>query len=85
MGIYVALSILDFPLCFLAVKLLGEKRVAHAEHVVVDGVKSMFSRFLPQAPESKEQEESVPDDNESNENSTESTQTDASEFDKTVW
>ncbi|PVI04410.1 hypothetical protein DM02DRAFT_716238 [Periconia macrospinosa] len=80
MGVYVALSIVDFPLCFLAVKLLGEKRVAHAEHVVVGGVKSIFSKILPQASESEVQEESVKNDNEFDENSTDLTEADA-----TIW
>ena len=36
MGIYFALSALDFPFCFLAVRLLGTERIGHWEHVVVE-------------------------------------------------
>jgi hypothetical protein len=46
-GVYFALSLADFPFCFLAVKLLGAERVAHAEHVVVGGAKDMIQRVFP--------------------------------------
>ncbi|KAF1961876.1 hypothetical protein CC80DRAFT_401332 [Byssothecium circinans] len=46
-GVYFALSIADFPLCFLAVKVLGAERVAHAEHAVIGGTKSLVQRIFP--------------------------------------
>ncbi|KAL5115051.1 DUF1279 superfamily [Pleosporales sp. CAS-2024a] len=33
-GVYFGLSLLDFPFCFLAVRLLGTDRIGHYEHVV---------------------------------------------------
>lgn len=36
MGIYFSLSALDFPFCFLAVRLLGTERIGHWEHVVME-------------------------------------------------
>jgi hypothetical protein len=43
LGVYLVLSALDFPFCFAAVRLLGIERIGHYEHVVVDGVKGIFS------------------------------------------
>jgi hypothetical protein len=37
-GVYLALSALDFPFCFLAVRLLGTERIGHYE----DAIKSAF-------------------------------------------
>ncbi|KAH0544715.1 hypothetical protein FGG08_001220 [Glutinoglossum americanum] len=34
-GVYLFLSALDFPFCFLAVRTLGTDRIAHWEHVVI--------------------------------------------------
>jgi hypothetical protein len=39
LGIYLALSALDFPFCFLAVQQLGTDRIGHWEHVVLSYVK----------------------------------------------
>lgn len=41
LGIYLLLSALDFPFCFLAVRLLGTERIGRWEHAVVEGVKSL--------------------------------------------
>lgn len=41
-GVYFALSALDFPFCFLAVRALGTERIGHYEHVVVDTFKNTF-------------------------------------------
>ena len=38
MGVYLALSALDFPFCFAAVRWLGPERVGKAEEAVVDGI-----------------------------------------------
>lgn len=37
-----ALSALDFPFCFIAVRALGTERIGHYEHVVVDTFKRLF-------------------------------------------
>lgn len=41
LGVYLALSALDFPFCFLAVRLLGTDRIGHWEHVIVSYVKGL--------------------------------------------
>jgi len=40
--IYLGLSALDFPFCFLAVKMLGTDLIGHWEHVVVSNVKALL-------------------------------------------
>jgi Protein of unknown function (DUF1279) len=47
-GVYLALSALDFPFCFLAVKLLGTDRIGHWEHVVLSYVKGLIKWPLGQ-------------------------------------
>ncbi|RMD42396.1 hypothetical protein DV735_g2719, partial [Chaetothyriales sp. CBS 134920] len=42
-GVYFALSALDFPFCFLAVRTLGTDRIGHWEHVIVTTVKEWIS------------------------------------------
>jgi hypothetical protein len=42
LGVYFALSVLDFPFCFLAVRALGTERIGHYEHVVVEAFKNTF-------------------------------------------
>lgn len=42
LGVYMALTVLDFPFCFLAVRSLGTERIGHYEHVVVEAFKSTF-------------------------------------------
>ncbi|KAL1304574.1 hypothetical protein AAFC00_003546 [Neodothiora populina] len=46
LGVYLGLSALDFPLCFLAVRWLGTDRIGHWEHVVLEtfwkGVESVY-------------------------------------------
>lgn len=39
-GVYFALSVLDFPFCFLAVRLIGTDTVGHWEHVIVQKFKA---------------------------------------------
>lgn len=41
-GVYFALSALDFPFCFLAVRLIGTDTIGHYEHVVVEGIKGIL-------------------------------------------
>ena len=47
MGVYLGLSALDFPLCFLAVRLLGTDRIGHYEEVVKDGFWSLVRLVIP--------------------------------------
>ncbi|OJD27091.1 hypothetical protein ACJ73_01509 [Blastomyces percursus] len=47
LGVYLTLSALDFPFCFIAVRLLGVERIGHYEHVLVEGFKGIFGSVLP--------------------------------------
>lgn len=47
MGVYLALSALDFPFCFLAVRALGTDRIGQWEHNVVQYVKSVIAIPFP--------------------------------------
>lgn len=49
MGVYLGLSALDFPLCFLAVRLLGTDRIGHYEDVVKDGFWNLVRLVFPDA------------------------------------
>lgn len=44
-GVYFLLSVLDFPFCFLFVKMVGTEKIAHYEHIIVDG----FWNIMPEA------------------------------------
>lgn len=44
-GVYLTLSVLDFPFCFLFVKVVGTDRIAVAEHYVT----STVSRVIPES------------------------------------
>ncbi|EMF08315.1 uncharacterized protein SEPMUDRAFT_152008 [Sphaerulina musiva SO2202] len=46
-GIYLGLSVLDFPFCFLAVKWFGTERVAEIEHTIMDGFWNLAERAMP--------------------------------------
>jgi hypothetical protein len=50
LGVYLALSALDFPFCFLGVRLLGTERIGRWEHVVIgafwDVVRIPFPDFV---------------------------------------
>lgn len=46
-GVYFGLSALDFPFCYLAVRMLGTERVGHYEHVVVESIKSLIQVPFP--------------------------------------
>jgi hypothetical protein len=48
LGVYLGLSALDFPFCFIAVRLLGVERIGHWEHVVVQTVKDAVHSVWPQ-------------------------------------
>lgn len=48
-GVYLALSALDFPFCFLAVRLLGTDRIGQYEQVVKDAFWSAVRLAFPNA------------------------------------
>jgi hypothetical protein len=48
-GVYFALSLLDFPFCFLAVRLLGTERIGHYEDIVKHAFWSVVRLALPDA------------------------------------
>ncbi|KAK0614267.1 hypothetical protein B0T14DRAFT_393540, partial [Immersiella caudata] len=48
-GIYMTLSVLDFPFCFLLVRSVGTERIAEIEHIVVSNVK----KVIPQSVQDK--------------------------------
>lgn len=62
-GVYLALTVADFPFCFLAVKYIGEERVSHAEHVVVGGVKRGIQRVFPGLFQERGSEKAQPEGN----------------------
>ncbi|KAL2196527.1 hypothetical protein P885DRAFT_37843 [Corynascus similis CBS 632.67] len=41
-GIYLALSVLDFPFCFLLVRTVGTEKIAHVEDIVVRNVQKVI-------------------------------------------
>ncbi|KAK4122501.1 hypothetical protein N657DRAFT_635239 [Parathielavia appendiculata] len=41
-GVYLALSVLDFPFCFLLVRTVGTEKIAHLEHIVVSNVQKVI-------------------------------------------
>jgi hypothetical protein len=47
-GVYFALSVLDFPFCFLLVRTVGTDRIAAAEHFVVSHVKQVIPEGVKQ-------------------------------------
>lgn len=47
LGVYLLLSAVDFPFCFLAVRLFGVERIGYYEHVVVEGVKDLLRSIWP--------------------------------------
>lgn len=45
---------LDFPFCFLAVRVVGTERIGEAEHAIVDGFWSLVGQVMPSMrPENK--------------------------------
>ncbi|SPQ22223.1 b5ad534c-532b-4aba-a319-0cdec13c05c9 [Thermothielavioides terrestris] len=41
-GVYLGLSVLDFPFCFLLVRTVGTEKIAHLEHIVVSNVQKVI-------------------------------------------
>jgi len=52
-GVYMGLSALDFPFCFLAVRALGTERIGQWEHAVVTTVKEAVGRVIPLSKEAE--------------------------------
>lgn len=48
-GVYFGLSLLDFPFCFLAVRLLGTDRIGHYEEAIKDAFWSVVRLAIPGA------------------------------------
>lgn len=48
-GVYLGLSLIDFPLCFMAVRLLGTDRIGHYEHVLKNALWSVVRLVIPDA------------------------------------
>lgn len=42
LGVYLALTALDLPFCFLAVRMIGPDKVGHWEHVIVSYIKDLI-------------------------------------------
>jgi hypothetical protein len=53
-GVYLFLSALDFPFCFLAVQTLGTDRIAHWEHMVIQWVWKVVPWPFPVAKQTEE-------------------------------
>lgn len=47
-GVYLGLSVLDFPFCFLLVRMVGTDRIAEIEHWVMAGVKKVVPESVKQ-------------------------------------
>ncbi|KAF1960136.1 hypothetical protein CC80DRAFT_489352, partial [Byssothecium circinans] len=47
LGVYMGLTVLDFPFCFLTVRMLGTDRIGHYEHVIIEGVKNVLRIPFP--------------------------------------
>lgn len=47
LGVYLALSALDFPFCFATVRLVGVERIGYLEHAILDWIKGTFGQFWP--------------------------------------
>jgi len=58
-GIYLGLSALDFPFCFLAVRWFGPERIGHLEHVIVDHVWRAVETVIPGLKEKREKNEAL--------------------------
>lgn len=49
LGVYLGLSVLDFPFCFLAVRFIGTDRIGHYEHVIKEAFWSVVRIAIPDA------------------------------------
>lgn len=48
LGVYLGLSVLDFPFCFLLVRMVGTDRIAEVEHWVMAGIKKVVPESVKQ-------------------------------------
>lgn len=48
LGVYLGLSVLDFPFCFLLVRMVGTDRIAEVEHWVMAGIKRVVPESVKQ-------------------------------------
>lgn len=62
LGVYLGLTALDFPFCFLAVRMLGTDKIGHYEHVAVEAVKSVIRIPFPSIGKKAESVEGSPAD-----------------------
>lgn len=53
LGVYLALTALDFPFCFLAVRMLGTDRIGHWEHVILEALRGLVKWPLPEVAQDK--------------------------------
>ena len=49
LGVYLLLSAIDFPLCFVAVRFFGAERIGHIEHVIVGSVRNAIAAVWPRS------------------------------------
>ncbi|KAF2736362.1 hypothetical protein EJ04DRAFT_575492 [Polyplosphaeria fusca] len=56
LGVYFALTALDLPLCFVAVRTVGTEKIGHYEHVVVESLRSLVAVVFPSMKKEKDQE-----------------------------
>ena len=42
LGVYLLLTALDFPFCFLAVRWVGSERIGHWESVIIQGIRNLL-------------------------------------------
>ncbi|CRG85536.1 hypothetical protein PISL3812_02588 [Talaromyces islandicus] len=56
LGVYLALSALDFPFCFATVRLVGVERIGYMEHAILDWIKGALGHFWPMEIESAHKE-----------------------------
>jgi len=47
--VYLGLSALDFPFCFLGVRWLGTERIGHWEHIVIETFWKGVEKVYPEA------------------------------------
>ncbi|PKY01859.1 hypothetical protein P168DRAFT_292013 [Aspergillus campestris IBT 28561] len=57
LGVYLLLSAMDFPICFLAVRWLGVERIGRYEHMLVESAKDAMQRVWPRSEEEAASEE----------------------------
>lgn len=58
-GIYLGLSALDFPFCFLAVRLFGTERIAAVEHAIISKFWELVETVVPSMKEQREQKQAL--------------------------